>query len=176
MLARALVAASSSSSSSSSDPFGSIKDFFKSSTWHFLTYMTVFFLVALWLSCAFWVWKDARRRIEDRIVITVAVLTGLVFGPFGLLIYSILRPPEYLEDIRERELEMQAMEQRLAEDQRCPFCKTRVKDDFLVCPHCMRRLREVCGNCRRPLDPDWRVCPYCEKQVSSSRAPEFDLV
>jgi len=169
-------AAASSSTGSSSDPFGSIKDFFKSSTWHFLIDMGLFFVVVIWLACAFWVYKDARRRIDDKIVITVAVLTGLVFGPFGLMVYAILRPPEYLEDIRERELEIRAIEQRLGEESRCPYCKTRVKDDFLICPHCMRRLREVCTNCRRPLDPDWRVCPYCEKQASRSQAAEFDLV
>ena len=96
----------------------------------------------VWLSCAYWVFKDARRRIDDEIVIVVAVLTGLVFGPFGLLIYAIVRPPEYLDDAHERELEMRMMEQRLDEEQRCSFCKTPVHDDYLVCPHCLRRLRE----------------------------------
>jgi RNA polymerase subunit RPABC4/transcription elongation factor Spt4 len=161
---RLLVAATDSS-----DPFGSIKHFFKSSTWHFLVLMFFFFLVVLWLSCAYWIFKDARRRIDDRIIITVAVLTGLVFGPFGLFIYAILRPPEYLEDMREREMEMQMMEQRLSEESRCPFCKRPVKDDFLVCPHCMRRLREVCSNCRRPVEPEWRICPYCEKQIAQAQ-------
>lgn len=164
MVDRLLVAASSSS-----DPFGSIKNFFKSSTWHFIIYMGVFFLVVVWLSCAYWVFKDARRRIDDRIVIVVAALTGLVFGPFGLFVYAILRPPEYLDDVRERELEMHMMEQRITSEAHCPFCKTPVKDDFLVCPHCMRRLREVCTSCRRPVDPEWRICPYCEKQIAPSQ-------
>ena len=161
--------------SGSSDPFGSIKDFFKSSTWHFLTLMTVFFLIVLWLACAYWVFKDARRRIDDKIIIVVAVLTGLVFGPFGLLIYAILRPPEYLDDVREREMEMRMLEQRLDTDSRCPYCKTPVKDDFLVCPHCMRRLREVCSSCRRPVEPGWRICPYCEKQIPQAQPAAFEL-
>jgi hypothetical protein len=159
-----------------SDPFGSVKDFFKSSTWHFVEMMFWFLIVVLWLSCAYWIFKDARRRIDDKVIITVAVLTGLVFGPFGLFIYAIVRPPEYLEDVRERELEMRSLEQRLAEDTRCPFCKTKVKDEFLVCPNCMRRLREVCGNCRRPVEPAWKVCPYCEKQLGRSQSSAFDLV
>ena len=170
MVDRLLVAATDSS-----DPFGSIKNFFKSSTWHFLVLMFFFFLVVLWLSCAYWVFKDARRRIDDRIIITVAVLTGLVFGPFGLFIYAILRPPEYLDDVREREMEMEMLEQRLNEEARCPFCKTPVKDDYLVCPHCMRRLREVCANCRRPVDPDWRICPYCERQLAQPQPVGMDF-
>jgi len=160
----------------SSDPFGSIKDFFKSSTWHFITLMFWFFVAVIWISCAFWIFKDARRRIDDKIVIAVAVLTGVVFGPFGLLVYSIVRPPEYLADAHERELEMRTMERVLADEARCPFCKTRVKDDYLVCPNCMRRLRDVCTSCRRPVDPAWKVCPYCEKQLQQVQATSFDLV
>ena len=121
---------------SSSNPFDSVTSFFKSSTWRFVEYMFVFVLVVIWLSCAYWVYKDARRRIEDKVVIAVAVATGLLFGPAGALIYSIVRPPEYLDDIRERELEMRTMEQRLAEEQRCGFCRAPVRDDFLVCPNC----------------------------------------
>lgn len=154
----------------SSDPFGSIKDFFKSSTWHFIVLLFWLFLVVLWLSCAYWIFKDAKRRIDDKIIIVVAVLTGVVFGPVGLLIYSILRPPEYLEDVRERELEIRMMEQRLTEEPRCPYCKTRVRDDFLVCPNCMHRLRSVCPNCRRPVEPSWKLCPYCEEQLAVAPA------
>ena len=154
----------------SGDPFGSIKDFFQSSTWHFIEYMAIFFVIALWLACAYWVYKDGRRRIDDNLVLIVAVLTGLVFGPFGVLIYAILRPPEYLDDARERELEMRTLEQRLAEEARCPHCKARVREDFLICPNCMRRLRGVCPNCRRPAEPSWRVCPYCEEHLLAEPA------
>jgi hypothetical protein len=163
--------------SSESDPFQSVQDFFKSSTWSFIQYMFVFFLIVIWLSCAYWIFKDARRRIDDKVIVTVAVLTGLVFGPFGLFVYAIVRPPEYLDDVRERELEMRSLEQRLAEESRCPFCKTKVKDEFLVCPTCMRRLREVCSNCRKPVEPAWRICPYCEKQLGQpATKTTFDLV
>jgi len=116
------------------------------------------------------VFKDARRRIDDGIIVTVAVLTGLIFGPLGLLVYTIVRPPECLADIRERELEIRTLEQRLEDDQRCSYCKTPVRDDFLVCPNCTRRLRTVCGTCGRPVEPSWRVCPYCETQVAPAAA------
>ena len=120
-----------------------------------------------------WVFKDARRRIEDRVILVVAVLTGLVFGPMGAIVYAIVRPPEYLDDVRERELEMRMMEQRLASEERCPFCRTPTRDDYLVCPTCGRRLRTVCQSCHRPVDPQWRVCPYCEAEVRSG-AGEFE--
>ncbi len=151
------------------NPFQSFSDFFQSSTWDFIVKVSLFFLVVIWLSCGYWIFKDARRRIDDKLVIVVAVLTGIVFGPFGLIVYAIVRPPEYLDDVRERELELRMMEQRLAEEQRCSFCKTPVRDDYLVCPTCGRRLRTVCPSCRRPIEPQWRVCPFCEKDVHGGR-------
>jgi len=161
-------------SSDSTNPFQFVTDFFKSPTWHFITLMFFFLVVVLWLACAYWVFKDARRRIDDKIILTVAVLTGLVFGPLGLIIYAIVRPPELLTDRDSRELEMQMMEQRVQEESRCSFCKTPVRDDYLVCPTCARRLRSTCAQCGKPLEPSWRVCPYCEADVRGAPAAAYD--
>src|SRR5919201_3130773 len=82
------------------------------------------------------------------------------------LIYMLFRPPEYLEDVRERELEIKAMEQRLARrDLHCPVCRAEVEPGFLVCPVCTTRLRQSCRNCRQPLEALWQICPYCETAV-----------
>lgn len=161
-------------SSESSNPFQPVTDFFKSPTWHFITLMFYFLVAVLWIACAYWVFKDARRRIDDKIVIAVCVLAGIVFGPLGLIVYAIVRPPELLADRDERELEMQMMTQRLSEETRCSFCKTPVKDEYLVCPTCGRRLRSQCGHCGRPLEPNWRVCPYCEADVHAAPAAMYD--
>ena len=66
----------------SSNPFQSALDFFKSPTWHFITLMFFFFLVVLG-SPALWVFKDARRRIDDKIVLAVAVLPVSCSDPSG---------------------------------------------------------------------------------------------
>ncbi len=94
--------------------------------------------------------------------------------PFvGTIIYMILRPPEYLEDVRERELETQAAEARLRQlDQTlCPHCDYRVERDFIRCPSCLRKLKERCASCSRPLDQAWTICPYCEADVPGLSAP-----
>lgn len=156
------------------NPLDSVTNFFKSSTWHFAVLMLIFLVVVLWLSTVYWVFKDARRRVDDPIITTVVVLAALVFPFAGVLIYVIVRPPEYLDDVHERELEMRMIETRLQEEQRCGFCKTPVRDDYLVCPNCQRRLRGVCTNCRRPLDPTWKVCPYCETQVGYEPSVAYD--
>ena len=92
------------------------------------------------------------------------------FFPFvGTIVYTIVRPPEYLEDARERELEIAAAEARLAriEQLACPYCSHEIESTFLRCPTCLHRLKEPCATCGKPLDPRWRICPYCEAEVSA---------
>ena len=96
----------------------------------------------------------------------MATVLGAIPPFLGPLIYMLFRPPEYLEDVRERELEMLAIEERLAEhDLRCPVCRGPVEASFLVCPVCTTRLKQACTECAAPLEPIWQVCPYCATPV-----------
>ena len=63
-----------------------------------------------WLALGYWTYQDARRRIEDPLLIGLATLLALVIPYIGPFIYMLFRPPEYLDDVRERELEIQAIE------------------------------------------------------------------
>jgi hypothetical protein len=146
-----------------------IFDFFSHSTWAVIRNLSLFFVAVFWLSVAFWVYKDARRRIEDPWLVAMATLLGLVPPFLGALIYMLFRPPEYLEDVRERQLEIKAMEQRLSRrDLHCPVCRAEVDPGFLVCPVCTTRLRQSCSNCKQPLEALWQVCPFCETPVEPS--------
>ena len=129
--------------------------------------VVVAFAVVFWLAAAFWTYKDARRRVSDRVLVGVATVVGLV--PYlGPLLYMLFRPPEYLEDVRERELEIKAMEDRLSRRGLvCPVCRAEVDPSFLVCPICTTKLRQACANCRAPLEALWQVCPYCEAPIAS---------
>jgi hypothetical protein len=133
--------------------------------------LLILFVVVIWLALVYWTYADARRRMTDPMLVGCATAASL-FPFVGTLVYLIVRPPEFLEDVRERELEMQAAEARLhaAGFQLCPYCDAEVERDFLVCPNCMRKLKDPCANCARPLEPAWRVCPYCEAPVGA--APE----
>jgi hypothetical protein len=121
-----------------------------------------------WLASAFWTFKDARRRIDDPWLVVLATLLGLV--PYiGPLVYMLFRPPEYLDDVRERELEIKAMEERLSRrDSHCPVCRAEVDASFLVCPICTTKLRQACATCRAPLEALWQVCPYCETPIDAA--------
>ena len=73
--------------------------------------------------------------------------------PFvGTLVYMVVRPPEYLDDIHERELEIQAAEARIAESaiQLCPYCDHEIEKDFLRCPTCLRKLKDACDRVCTP--------------------------
>ncbi len=152
------------------------ESFFDTPWWSFTTLMTKAVLVALWLALVYWTYKDAKRRIDDPLMIGIAVATSFIFPYLGTLFYTILRPPEYLEDVEERELEIQARRREIGGVSRCPSCSALVREDYLVCPNCRRRLKVSCGSCGRPLDPAWQVCPYCARDVKAASAAQEEEI
>src|ERR1700682_1984147 len=133
--------------------------------------LLIMFVVVVYLSLIYWTYADARRRILDPMLVGCSTAASL-FPFVGTIVYMILRPPEYLEDVHERELEVQAAEARLHEFDHghCPHCDYRVERDFVRCPSCLRRLKERCVSCSRPLDQAWTICPYCETEVAGAPA------
>ncbi len=134
--------------------------------------LVILFLVIVWLATVYWTFADARRRIDDPMLIGCATAAAL-FPFIGTMIYTIVRPPEFLDDVEDRELSMRASEAQLAlaGHMACPHCDRPVEKDFLRCPHCLRKLKEPCHNCGKPLDNDWRICPYCEADVPGVTPP-----
>ncbi len=150
----------------SASVFGGVHSFLHSGTWAGVRIGLVAFVILFWLATVAWVRKDARRRIADWRLVLLATLVGAIPPFLGPLIYMLFRPPEYLEDVRERELEIKAIESRLGgAEVKCRVCGCDLEPDFLVCPVCTTRLRAACSECRRPLEPAWQVCPYCETPV-----------
>lgn len=125
--------------------------------------LLVFFGVVLWLALIAWTYFDAKRRIEDPVLVMCA--TGASVFPFvGTLVYSILRPPDFIDDRHERELEIRAagLRVRQLEEQACPNCEHPLERTFLRCPNCRARIKNPCPACGEPIDPRWSLCPYCE--------------
>ncbi len=131
--------------------------------------LLLLFVVAVYFALVFWTYQDAKRRIADPLLVACATVASM-FPFVGTIVYLILRPPEFLEDARERELEIAAAEARLVQlhDSACPHCAFPVEKSFLRCPSCLKRLKEPCVNCRKPLDPRWKICPYCEAEVGQA--------
>ena len=128
-------------------------------------------LAVLYFALIYWTYADAKRRVEDPMLVGCA--TAASFFPFiGTIVYMIVRPPEFIEDRRERELEIAAAEARIADMDHlaCPYCDFDIEKSFLRCPSCLRRLKEPCATCGKPLDPRWKICPYCEAEIGQPQA------
>ncbi len=151
--------------------FETINNIINSPFWMLSVYVLAFCLGVLWLGLVFWTFKDARKRIEDPIIVGVSVLTSLVLPFMGTVVYAMLRPAEYLAEARERELEMRAMEQELQVMRACPSCGEIIRPDFVACPNCRRPLRSVCPACDRVLEPGWKLCPFCGHDPRAKRVP-----
>ncbi|MDQ3729871.1 MAG: zinc ribbon domain-containing protein [Actinomycetota bacterium] len=125
--------------------------------------LLILFLVVVYLALIAYTYLDARRRLEDPVLVGCATVASL-FPFLGVIIYSILRPPEFLEDRRERELEIRASELRVRqlEENSCPNCEHPVERTYLRCPSCRARIKDPCESCGKPVDPRWGLCPYCE--------------
>ena len=104
-------------------------------------------------------------------MVAMATVLGAVPPFIGPIIYLFFRPPEYLEDVRERELEIRAMEERLrAGELACPVCRASVEAQWLVCPVCTTRLKQACESCGQPLESLWQMCPHCATPVGPAVA------
>jgi len=145
----------------------SLHNVFHSTAFVIARNLAIFLAVVFWLALAFWVYKDARRRIDDPWLVGIAALLGLVPPYIGPLVYMLFRPAETLEDVRARGVELRALEEHLGRGRpACPMCSTTIEADYLVCPVCTTQLREACTHCEAPLEPLWQVCPYCAHEIA----------
>lgn len=120
-------------------------------------------IVVVWLALIVYTYLDAKRRISDPFLVACATI-GSFFPYIGTAVYAIVRPPEFLEDAHERELEIRAAELRVKQltEASCPKCEYPVEKSYLRCPKCQQRLKDPCPSCGKPVDPRWALCPYCE--------------
>jgi len=124
------------------------------------------FFLALWLSLVVWTFRDARSRSRDVFAIMLATLMVFIFGPLGLILYFLLRPPVTLAELYERSLEEEALLQDLEERPRCPGCSRQVNEAWIICPDCHTTLQKVCPQCERTLHLRWNICPFCGTRVA----------
>ena len=156
--------------SSSLTSLHGINGFFHSTGFVIARNLVVVLAIVFWLALAFWVHKDARRRIDDPLLVVLATILGLAPPYIGPVIYLLFRPSETIEDVRSRRVELQALEQQLARAQpSCPVCRMPVGADYLACPVCTTMLRQPCATCNAPLEPLWQMCPYCATPIVPSQ-------
>ncbi len=128
-------------------------------------------LAVIWLVTVWWAYIDARRRIAQPLLIGCATSAALL--PFiGWLVYRIVRPPESLDDVRERQLGMHAAEARLRPQDfdGCPRCGYEVEEDFLRCPNCTAQLKLRCPASPSSARSDLAGLPFLRSGPANEHA------
>lgn len=132
------------------------------------------YVAAFWFALVVWTFRDIQKRTRDVLVQVLATTLVLIFNVPGLILYSILRPPETLAESYARSLEEEALLQDIEDRQACPSCKRRVLPDYLVCPHCRTQLKQVCVNCGRLMNLSWDLCPFCGAEPEPGHQARHD--
>ena len=134
--------------------------------------VVVVLLVILYVLSIIWVVRDAYLRGSYWYVWAIVALIPLL----GIIAYCLLRPPLLQIDRDEQELEIALKQRELMKYGECANCGYPVESDFVLCPNCHQRLKNLCGTCNHALDPTWTVCPYCATPVAGGprtrRAPQ----
>lgn len=133
------------------------------------------FLAALWVSLIVWTYRDVRARARDPLVRVLAVLVVALLNLPGVLVYLILRPRYTMEEEYQRTLEEEALLQALEDLSLCPGCERRVREDWLVCPHCQTKLKKACHQCGKLMELPWNICPYCGTPAPGMRREGMTL-
>ena len=132
--------------------------------------VVVVLLVILYVLSIVWVVRDAYLRGSYWYVWAIVALVPLL----GVIAYCLLRPPLLQIDRDEQELEIALKQRELMKFGECANCGYPVESDFVLCPNCHQRLKNLCGTCNHALDPSWTVCPYCATPVGAAPARPAD--
>ncbi len=97
--------------------------------------LLVLALVVVYAALVYWTYSDARRRITDPMLVGCATAASL-FPFIGTIVYLIVRPPEFLDDVHERDLEIAAAEARLSSVRQhtCPHCDFEIEPTLPALP------------------------------------------
>ena len=132
------------------------------------------YMILLWIVAAYWAFRDMRDRTENPLLPFLA--TGLIimflpfFFPLGVVVYRVVRPPERLGDVYERNLAEEALLAEVEAVKTCRNCDRRVDPEWILCPWCRQRLNRVCPNCERLVGLDWSLCAWCGKDFERPAA------
>ncbi len=129
-----------------------------------MTALVVFvvLLLILYILSIVWSVRDAADRG------TVWALGLLSIIPIaGIVAYCLVRPPLLQSDKEEQELELALKQRELMKYGECGHCGYPVEADYVLCPHCHQRLKNLCPTCHHALEPSWTICPYCTTQIGS---------
>lgn len=126
--------------------------------------VVLIFLLVLYLLSIFWSVRDASLR---GIPWTMGLIS--IIPIVGLVAYCMIRPALLKADREEQELEIALKQRQLMSYGDCANCGFPIQEDYVMCPNCHQRLKNLCPTCHHALDPSWSVCPYCTTPIGNGR-------
>lgn len=120
-------------------------------------------VVILYLLTIFWSIRDANNRGQWAFGL-IAIIPFL-----GLIAYCLIRPPLLEVDREEQDLELTLKQRQLMKYGDCGNCGYPVEADYVMCPNCHQRLKNLCPTCHHALEPTWTICPYCTTPIGNGR-------
>ena len=129
--------------------------------------VAVFLVFVFWAATVYWVFKDARRRIEDPWLVGARRRCSVRSRSSARS--STCSSAHRITSRRcaSGASKMIAIEEQLADRDRCPVCRGAV--DPSSSARCARRAKQACEACGAPLEPIWQVCPYCAPGAARGR-------
>ncbi len=149
------------------DPFQIINNFLESPILRISGQLVLLLFVVLWIALVYWTYTDAGRRGSTSVLWGIV---AVVFPYLGTLIYLIVRPPEYLDESRERELETAVLERELRNSVLlCPNCRNLVEKELPDLPDLRLGAQEAVHQLRPAAQQEWDPCPYCGTDQRSGK-------
>ena len=128
--------------------------------------VVIVLIVLLWILAIIWTARDAYRRDANWKLWGIIAIIPII----GVVAYCLMRPPLYQIDRDEQELEIAIKQRELMKYGECGNCGYPVEADYVMCPNCHERLKNLCPTCHHALDPTWGICPYCTTKISDAPA------
>ena len=94
------------------------------------------YLIASWFVLIVWTYRDIEARSKNVVTQVFSTLLSVFFWVPGVLLYTLLRPKETLDEVYQKSLEEEYLLQDLQEVPLCPNCNHFISDEWQICPHC----------------------------------------
>jgi hypothetical protein len=118
-----------------------------------IIFVVLYFFV-IWISIIVWVIKDIKNRTDKIYLQILSILTVLIFTPFGIFLYLLIRPSKTL--FEQYYFEVENNLECLWEDIAEKIWKKNSNSIF-------------CSECSKYIQAEFKYCPYCKKKVKNKK-------
>jgi len=112
---------------------------------------SVLYFFVIWISILVWVIKDITNRTDKVYVQILSILSVLIFTPFWVFLYLLIRPSKTLFEKYYLEVEnnleclwdeiVEKIWNRNFNSIECVECSKNIKQEFKYCPYCKNKTK-----------------------------------